>query len=257
MSRGLFQLALIYAGSTLQVTAVAQEGGLPPALAPVKTNAPISIPLGVLHSAIGDVPARPRLELPQTDGPKIQDSFRIIPDPIPLGALTDERRLESAFQPAFVATFDDPCEFSYTGRGRYGELISRDTLFVYEGMRLAIAADGQYEISFVSETPRLPVVVRLQLQICEKVDGLDMLRGTITLAPITLQADSTLDRHKPSQSYIVRRQGYSHLIGRLQLSEHSKAHRDFSIRRTGVARFGSIPEQAVYAPILTESESSP
>jgi hypothetical protein len=205
--------------------------------------------------AVGDVPGRPRLE--EAPGSKstasdsespVLDAFAIVPDPRPIGPLTDQRQLQSKFDPHFVAVFHEPCSFLYTGTGHYGEVLERDALLIYEGLTLAIKTDGRYEVSLVTETPRIPVVLRLQFLISERVDGVEITRGTITLPPIVLQADPKLDRHQPSQSHVVRRSGYSHLLRQALIRPDE--HRDITIRRTGTARFGAIPEQAVYEPVM-------
>ena len=195
---------------------------------------------------VGEPPGRARVE----DGKEwqnlpIPDAVDTLPEPRRIDGFGRSEQRTRETESAFVSVFEGPCHFAYMGYTRYGEQVPRDAFVIYEGMSVIVSPDGKYEVSFVAESPRLPVVLRLQLQMTERIGLQEHPRGTITLAPIVILPDRDQERHSPATMNRIRRTGYTHLLRQILPEDDSTCY----IRRTGSARFGSIPEKADYGPI--------
>lgn len=161
----------------------------------------------------------------------------------------DEDAVRSDFEAEFSAVFREAAHFPLHAFGSCGRTRLRDAALIYEGMTLAVAKSGEYEVRMVLEAPRRPVVIRMQLEVHEYVQDprpsgtapqvAVVPIGTITLAPITLEPDWDAPRHQTSRTHRVRRGGYSHLLREVSLAENSSS---YTITRAGTARFGTIPD---------------
>lgn len=200
---------------------------------------------------VGDPPGRARAEFgKQGQTLPIPDAVDTVPEPRRIDSLGRSEHQTREAESSFVSVFEGPCYFPYVGYTRYGQQVPRDALVIYEGMSVVVSTDGKYDVSFVAESPRLPVVLRLQLQVTERIGLEEHPRGTITLAPIVILPERDQERHIPGTMNRIRRTGYTHLLRQVLPTDGSS----YYIRRTGVARFGSIPEKADYGPIA-ESEA--
>jgi hypothetical protein len=149
----------------------------------------------------------------------------------------ETRELLSTANWSAVAVFEGPCHFS----DRTND--PSHTLLIYEGMQVAVNPDGRYLVSFIAESPRTPAVVRLQLRVRRLVGREQFDCGTVTLPPIVIKPASDLSDQQPSTTIRVRRSGSSHLLRRLQAESGTES---LSLSRSGIARFGTIPEAANY-----------
>lgn len=192
---------------------------------------------------------------------KVPDSFTSEPQSVDIRSFSNDYGQtagseQSSSQTATadrVAVFTQACHFPLTGPGRYGQRIVRDALVIYEGMQLAIQSNGEYELRFVAEIPRTAAVVRLQFQV-SRDDGTPL--ATITIPPVTIDPDRNLGRHNPGHSVVVSHRGYSHGLNRaIRQRVLSDANRKnvnnhdlkVSVSRSGVVRFGSVPEKGEYS----------
>ena len=117
---------------------------------------------------------------------------------------------------------------------------------IYEGMKVSIYSNGNYEVRYQVEAPLAEITLRMQLHFhtpCGKT-------GTITLAPAHIHDDRDDDPNVSSQSFLVIQKGHSEALHRAcgQLAQdiandnvQSLAIAPFS--RTGTTRFGSIPKK--------------
>ncbi|MEZ6124610.1 MAG: hypothetical protein R3C49_15735 [Planctomycetaceae bacterium] len=245
-----------------------------PVAAPAAAPAPIPAPAAVAPS--NDFPLNEYQQLtPSAPGTapiqngvagKVPDSFTSEPQHTEIRSLSNEYGQtegseQSSSQTATadrVAVFTQACHFPLTGPGRYGQRIVRDALVIYEGMQLAIQSNGKYELRFVAEVPRTAAVVRLQFQVSGD-DGTPL--ATITIPPVTIDPDRNLGRHNPGHSVVVSHRGYSHGLNRaIRQRVLSDANRknvnnhdlNVSVSRSGVVRFGSVPEKGEYSILPVE-----
>jgi len=79
--------------------------------------------------------------------------------------------------------FDHPARFPLPEFGYHHELLEREGVLIYEGMRLMVRRDGRYQVRFVAGTPPLPVAMRLQFDLLEETTGQPV---TLTLPPIRI-----------------------------------------------------------------------
>lgn len=220
-------LSILVAGLFMGSPAIAQDLpqtvviGRPPEAAPLETSQPSE----TLSDAIERIP-----DIDYLDGT----------DPESQTTLKSERW-------AFVAVFEGPCHFPE----RLND--AARSLVIYEGMQVVVDKDGRYEVSMIAEVPLTPVAVRLQLRVTEFVGNQRVDHGTITLPPIVMEtSQETTDQH-PSNTVRIRRSGYSHLLHRLMKANKGTIG-DISLSRSGVTRFGSIPEAANYS--ISNNEDS-
>ena len=191
-------------------------------------------------AVIGRLPEAAPLETSQPSQ-TLSDAIERIPDSDDLDGTDPESQTKLKSEKwAFVAVFEGPCHFSE----RLND--AARSLVIYEGMQVVIEKDGKYEVSMIAEVPLTPVVVRLQLRVTELVRDERVDHGTITLPPILIEPSQETADQQPSSTVRIRRAGYSHLLHRL-INVNDVTVGDLSFRRSGVARFGSIPEAANYA----------
>jgi hypothetical protein len=86
----------------------------------------------------------------------------------------------------FRYEFLSPAHFAWRGFGQREDLVEREGIIIYEGMRLEWNESGRYRLTFFTNWAEVPATLRLQLLVrqCE--------RGavhTITIPAITLDAD--------------------------------------------------------------------
>lgn len=185
----------------------------------------------------------------------ILDSISVVPDSVVLDDVDTIASTSRSLKPKLTSVFTAPCHFAYTRFNGY-DIAPIDSLVIYEGMKVIVADDGQYEVTFNCEATRIPVVVMLQLSVHEVLEEKETFRhGTITLPPFTIDPDRNLHRHRYSQTYHIRRAGYSHLLRSLfqtQTTDSQLAR--LSLQRHGTARFGSVPEKADYSSAVSADE---
>jgi hypothetical protein len=123
--------------------------------------------------------------------------------------------------------FDAPAHFAIPTYGLSGELLDKEGAVIYEGMRLAVNADGRYLVRFVVGTPPVPVTFRLQLHL---FDARERHMHTLTLPPFTIPKQEDR-RHTAQAVQVVHHEGYLPVL--------KCAYRDICVvRRQGTARFG-------------------
>ena len=240
-----------------------EDSGNPSTPVPIPVNAPENAPPAdtadeVLHPdtlkvpelrfSIGDIPYRAILSKPLEGKPE----FTVSINSVPRNQWVESVEMKNqAIKADHVAVFEDPCHFDYTLFGRHSRHV-RESLLVYEGMRIAVKTDGYYEVSFAAEVPRIPVVLRLWLEVSTTVDGQTLRRGSISLPPVVFEPQTSLSRHQPGRTVIVTRRGHSHLLRRIIQHESAEG---ISFARNGRARFGSIPPRGEYSIIRPENVS--
>jgi hypothetical protein len=147
---------------------------------------------------------------------------------------TLEEKASAAGQILFDARFDQPANFPLPKFGPDGQAFAEEGVLIHEGMRLTATADGRYEVSFVASTRAMPVTLRLQLQVVEPQTGRHF---TLTLPPISILPDRGFTGNYPGQTWQVRQNGVSRMIGMMFPDLHC-----CMVARQGTARFGSWPE---------------
>lgn len=174
----------------------------------------------------------------------VMDAFRAVPSPsvvptvIQLGMLPPEQRVLVPC-PGTHAVFETAAHFPHPAFGPSGEPVAQGAAVIYEGMIFTSLGNGNYEVRFIVESPLTPVTLRLQFGLWE--NGLQ--RGTVTLPPVTLCPTPTVCGH-PSHAWLVVHQGWSPVLAR------AGADCQFSVTRSGTARFGSKPDFDFFAAEL-------
>ena len=180
-------------------------------------------------------------------------------------------RLEEVYKEARAFDFPSSARFTIPRFDRKGGEFEDDGAVIYEGMRFVVEDSGNYEVRFLVSTPAMPVLLRLQLH----VPCTDRGEHTITLPPIDLPPYTNAKGHYEAATWKVRHVGHSPIIARAgtrvdkpwvfaweeeqarkgggETAETFKSHVNdkpdgldhlVSIRRSGTARFGSVPEPA-------------
>jgi hypothetical protein len=133
--------------------------------------------------------------------------------------------------PLFDARFALPARFDYPQFGAAGEVIPTEGVVIYESMRFSVQPNGEYELIFVMSTPKMPVNLRLQLQVFD--NNKDSI--FITIPPIcTVPAPVEENTNCLMDLWQVRHRGYSGFL--------ATSFDDLRlVTRQGVATFGSLP----------------
>ena len=162
-------------------------------------------------------------------------------------------RVARLYSAPFNARFAQPAHFPIPRFGPYGECATTDGVVIYEGMRFAATRDGQYDVSFTTSVPGMPVMLRLQLVFA----GTEGCAYTLTLPPIAINPPLKFNGNNPGNPFQVHHAGYSHMV-----AEHFGDLAYTTVARQGTARFGSWPEginqfeAASQYPVATPSEAS-
>jgi hypothetical protein len=218
---------------------------------------PREIDINQQYSApVGDAPYRPSIEpFGKTYDPLAPDSSTTAGGAFQAGR-SQASDADTSLQPKWMAVFREAAHFPVIGFGKYGDEHTRDVVIIYESMSFTATETGQYEVRFMVEVPRTQVVMRLQLhfhryvldpQPAGQTPRITAHRvGTITLAPITLQAGES--QTEESQTFAVSRRGYSEVLREIAgnvLDTNGNVRRDeadrYTISRSGTARVGSAP----------------
>jgi len=146
-------------------------------------------------------------------------------------------------QNSMTAVFENAAHFSIDRIHDYeNQAMSRRSVVIYEGMTVQGFSNGAYTVRFVAESPDVPSVVQIQLHLQEQ--GVNV--GKITLAPVVIRdtEDSSGSRYKrrlPNQtrSWLVQRQGYSHLLKGLAGKDWHRV----TVTRSGTVQMGQIAER--------------
>lgn len=109
----------------------------------------------------------------------------------------------------------------------------RSPIMIYEGMSVTVYADGRYEMRALLDGPRTPAILRLQLHFAVPEGDI----AQVTLPPVRLipSERSPADLPNESQTWFVRRTGWSPLLADLQASHQ------ITVRRSGTSQSGSLP----------------
>lgn len=137
---------------------------------------------------------------------------------------------------ALTAVFDTPAEFPRPGFTSLGGVFAKSGAVIYEGMTVSAEPSGRYEVRYVVESPKTPVILRLQLVVHQSGRPV----GTLTLPPVTIVQDDESLPQEPSVAYLVRQKGFSHQLHRMLSTDPSG--QTTSIVRAGTARYGGVPK---------------
>ena len=187
----------------------------------------------------------------QTDPANTRPAIDKIPSVERIDSASEAR--PSSIKPTrLVAVFRNPCHFPYHDPWDCYGSTSETGVVIYEDMKLVVGENGQYELSFVAESPRLPVTLRLQFRIWMKPKNNDPDReqGTLTIPPIVFEPSDEAGRQDSSETFLVRRTGYSHALKCLSVKDacgctsscRCSEQTQCRLQRTGVARFGGVPD---------------
>ena len=166
---------------------------------------------------------------PSPAAPKKESSTKSISSkPAAIRAVTVMPKADSNRQ---EFCFFSPANFPRREYGQKGENVDAGGLVIFEGMTLSTDAKGRYDLSFHTNTPDVPVTLRLQLLV--KLEH-DCAWHTITLAPIHIPGRNELKDDAKGQElqHHVRTGDIAAMRG---LTCGSKI---LEIRREGSARFG-------------------
>ncbi|HWE38412.1 MAG TPA: hypothetical protein VG406_17705 [Isosphaeraceae bacterium] len=208
-----------------------------------------------LHLSRDSFPNLPTVTILKVPAPDDDESQMPLGPPNPRPK-TNRLIGENPQAPYWTYPFDLPARFPLTKFGSRCCAFEGDGAVIHEGMRLLARVDGQYEVRFNVTTPAMPVMLKLQLILFERLDspGLDSrpyVPKTLTLPPIWLRpwdSDPFPDARDPGEgiqppSYLVSVRGYSQVIKEIHAPD-SKYARDgkrnfLVVKRIGTARFGS------------------
>ncbi len=135
-----------------------------------------------------------------------------------------------------TAVFAGPAHFSMDtdSCGHIG--VQKNPVMIYEGMSVTVFGDGRYEVRAMLDAPRIPAILRLQLTFAAESGDFT----TVTLPPISLKpgtADrSSADLANETQTWFVRRTGYSRMLQNLPIRIDA-----VQVRRSGTVQVGQIP----------------
>lgn len=150
-----------------------------------------------------------------------------------------------------TVVYRKPAHFPMPRYTEEGGLIPSEGVLIYEDMRVLLYDGGRYKVCFNVSTPNMPVTLRIQLHLQRDFDlhDADFQEATLTLPPIIILA-----REEPSTTLFARDRNQGNWQGRITHIEHEgrsdwlaqyAAHRRtnlLKIARSGVARFGSVPD---------------
>ncbi|WZO98247.1 fibronectin type III domain-containing protein [Isosphaeraceae bacterium EP7] len=162
--------------------------------------------------------------------------------------------LENAREDTSPFDFAAPAHFPLPKFGDCPEEIEAEGLVIHEGMRFVAAPNGLYEVRFVASAPAMPVTVRLQL----RLDYGLKFDQTLTIPPIVILPHVDALGESKAATWKVRHLGYSSSLVRHDLAQRDPRTAEGvfqpaepssssqllclkSVRRRGVARFGSYP----------------
>ncbi len=141
--------------------------------------------------------------------------------------------------PQWQAVFEQSAHFPRSYFNIAGRKEIRPAAILYEGMTVAVTEGGHYEVRFVVESPRTPLVVRLQFIVYIQGQAYCPPQpcGTITLPPITICPEPTESSH-PTKAWSVSHRGWSPVLAKTTGRDAAR----YTIQRTATARFGSEPD---------------
>ena len=130
-------------------------------------------------------------------------------------------------------TFDRPARFTLMEFGIHGHDYESDGAVIYEGMRLVVAPDGQYQVRFIASTPAMPVTFQLRVMTRSKYGPSPI---QLTLPPIVVPPYTNPNGDYEAAEWLVVHSGHSSALARAYPSIlWDRTTRD------GTARFGSLP----------------
>ena len=186
-------------------------------------------------------PIPSQLPQPPRRPPLSRDAFAQMPsvEVVPLAADARLRPndydepLESLVCCTHTYTFAHPASFDYPHFSAGCEVFETDGLIIHEGMRLVVAKDGHYQVSFTASAPAMPVTLRLQLQIVGSPPF------TLTFPPIQVIPIKDNKGDYVAGSWQIRHAGFSPAFAQQFCTQQIKG--DTCVIRIGTARFGSLP----------------
>lgn len=132
--------------------------------------------------------------------------------------------------PQYEYRFFAPAHFPLRQFGPRGEVVDRDGVIIYEGMRFAVDQVGQYDVDFIAGIPAIPTI--LQLQFLVRVEEGNTRWRTVTLPPIVVDPKGQFPGSNESGVVKIHHTGYSVALNGLSCQGIQE------IRRQGSARFG-------------------
>ena len=185
-------------------------------------------------------PPPPSTYTPQFPLTQTASVVRILrPNELDPDAETNLRLLESSSLKGLpgvkvLQTFETPARFPILRFSSGGGEFESDGAMIAEGMRVAAAPDGSYEIDLVMTVPAMPAVMRLQLDLGYGPDG----HRSLTLPPLAIPPYKNERGESEIATYQIRFTGHSQVIQRKWSDCPPR------MARSGSVRFGSYPTEA-------------
>ncbi len=132
--------------------------------------------------------------------------------------------------------FDNAAHFPRPQFDRAGRAIPDQGLVIYEGMRLALYADGRYEVQFSASSPLMPTQVRLQLLL--ELDSGHVYTLTLPPLAVVLYEDELGLGNRRAGERTISHQGYAPVVA--QCLTHV-----VGVARRGTAQFGTGQDYVV------------